>query len=76
MSRIFQLRVTSSILAVTKTTHNNFIRIPTGALIETSDDLAEPGLRHVTLDDKELLVYTRDIRERTQYIETAGQKAR
>ena len=70
MARVLQLRVTSSIVAATTTSrHHNFITIPAGALIETSDDLTEPGLRDVTLNCQALLAYTRDIREQTQYRE-------
>jgi hypothetical protein len=61
-----RLRVTSSFLAVPLTYHRGFITIPAGATIETSDDLVRPGLVEVSFDGKNLLAFTRDIRERTE----------
>jgi len=44
----------------------DFVTIPAGAMIETSDDLTERGLHHVVFDGKDTLPITRDIRERPQ----------
>ena len=73
MSLMLHLRVTSEILAVaSRPTNHSFVTIPTGSMIETSDDLAEPGLRWVTFEGKDLLAFTRDIRERTEKVKTAA----
>ena len=63
------LRVKSSILAVPMARHHGFVTIPVGSMIETADDLSHPGFRRVTFDDRELLVFARDIRERTERID-------
>src|SRR5579863_617443 len=67
MATVVRLHVTSEILAVAKqSTDHHFVTIPVGSVIETFDDLVEPGLRPVMFDGKDLLAFTRDIRERTQ----------
>lgn len=67
MPLVIHLRVTSPILAVaTARQHPEFVTIPTGAAIETLDDLREPGLHHVTFEERNLLAFTRDLRERTE----------
>lgn len=48
----------------------DLVTIPAGAMIETSDDLTETGLHRVAFDGKDLLAFTRDIRERTQELNT------
>jgi hypothetical protein len=70
MAIVVRFHVTSEILAVpAQTADRGFVTIPAGAVIETSDDLVEPGLHRVTFDCKDLLAFTRDIRERTEHIE-------
>jgi hypothetical protein len=69
MQLIVLLRVQSEILAVTAT-EQRFVTIPAGAVIETSGDLVEPGLHHITYDGQDLLAFARDIRERTRLITT------
>ena len=71
MAIVVRLQVMSEILAVAAQRDEHcFVTIPAGSAIETSDDLAEPGSRHATFDSKDLLAFTRDIRERTQHIES------
>ena len=73
MAIILRFHVTSEILAVaTQSTDHHFVTIPIGSVIESSDDLAEPGLRHVSFDGKDLLAFTRDIRDRTAQVTTAS----
>jgi len=73
MSTAVRLHVTLPILAITpEHTSHKFVDIPAGSMIEIpSEDLIEPGLRAVSFDGKELLAFTRDIRERTERVEAA-----
>jgi len=72
MPRMLHLSVTSEILAVaTQPANHSFVTIPAGAMIDTSDDVAEPGMRRVTFNGKDLLAFTIDIRERTEKVKTA-----
>jgi len=66
MPSVVRLRVTEPFLTVTPTTNSSFVTLPQGTVIETSDDLARPGLHPIKLDDQDLLAFTRDIRERTE----------
>jgi hypothetical protein len=67
MPSAVRLHVTSEILAVsTRIADPGFIAIPAGSIIETSDDLAEPGFHTVMFNGKDLLAFTRDIHERTR----------
>jgi hypothetical protein len=67
MASAVRLHVTSEILAVsTRMGDHGFITIPAGSVIETSDDLAEPGFHAVMFNGSDLLAFTRDIHERTQ----------
>lgn len=65
---VIHLRLRSSIVAVPPVHHHGFITIPAGSIIESSDDLIEPGLHRVRFDGNDLLVFTRDIRERTERV--------
>lgn len=69
MPLVVLLRVQSEILAVTATSQR-FVTIPAGVVIQTSGDLTEPGLHHITYQGQDLLAFTRDIRERTRVIST------
>ena len=70
MSLPIRLHVVSSILAITaQHARHVFVTIPPGAVIETGGDLAEPGLQSVIFGEQDLLVFTRDIRERTESAE-------
>jgi hypothetical protein len=66
MNQTIHLRVMSTLLALDSTT--DYVTIPETAVIETTDDLAEPGFRQVRYEGESLLVFTRDIQERTQRI--------
>jgi hypothetical protein len=69
MASAVRLHVRFEILAVSAQPEEHcFVTIPVGSMIETSDDLAEPGLHRVTYDSKDLLAFTRDIRERTRQV--------
>ena len=66
MSNVLHLRVTDPIVAVSPVpASSDFVTIPAGAVIDTTDDMNTLGLHPVTYDGRELLVFTRDIRERT-----------
>jgi hypothetical protein len=72
MANAVRLHVVSEILAVPmQTEKHSFITIPPGSVIETSEDFVEPGFRPVKFDGRELLAFTRDIRERTERVEAA-----
>lgn len=70
MQLVAHLRAKSAILAVTATDRHKFVTIPAGAMIETSDDLVEPGFIRLTFEGNHLLAFTRDIRERTETLLT------
>jgi hypothetical protein len=73
MATAVRLYVISEILAVPMQTEKHaFITIPAGAIIETSEDFVEPGLRPVKFDGRDLLAFTRDIREHTERVESSN----
>ena len=73
MSNLARLRVTDTILAFLPVPPNpDFVEIPIGAVIETTDNFSKRGLHPVTYDGETLLVFTRDIRERTQRASVAS----
>lgn len=58
-------RVVSDLIAVKPST-GRFVRVLRESVIETPGTSAEPGLRRVLLNGQELLVFNRDIQERTE----------
>ena len=72
LSNVVRLGVTDTIVAVSPVpAGSDFVTIPAGAVIETTDDMNTLGLHPVTCEGRELLVFTRDIRERTVRLRTA-----
>jgi hypothetical protein len=65
------LRVRSPFMAVATSPSHKFVTIPAGAIIETFDDLAEPGLHRVKFGNVDLMAFSRDIHERTEQFEPA-----
>jgi hypothetical protein len=63
LSNVMHLRVTDTIVAVSAS--SDLVVIPAGGVIDTSDNMNTLGPHPVTYDGRELLVFTRDIRERT-----------
>jgi hypothetical protein len=70
MNQTIHLRVMSPLLALAAT--GDYVTIPETAVIETTDDLAETGFSRVRYERESLLVFTRDIQERTQRISMAS----
>ena len=66
MPTVVRFRVTSPFLAVGSSQHRGFVTIPQGSVIETSDDLEEPGLHSMKLGHENLFAFARDIGERTE----------
>jgi hypothetical protein len=66
MPTVVRFRVTSPFLAVGSSQQGGFVTIPRGAVIETSDDLREPGLHLMKLGPENLFAFARDIEERTE----------
>jgi hypothetical protein len=64
-------QVVSPILTVDAKS-SGFVALPAGAVITTTDDLAEPGLHEVRCYDKTLLAFSRDIQERTKELSSAS----
>ena len=63
---VVRLRVTDPILAVSATPKNPpFVIIPVGTVLETTENLKNLGLHSVRFDGQEMLVFTKDIQERT-----------
>lgn len=72
MSNVVRLRVTDTIIAVSPIPANpDLVTIPAGAVLETTDNINNLGLHPVTYDGRKLLVFTRDIRERTVRLTSA-----
>ena len=69
MSSTSKFRVLSAFAAMEDHRSRRFVTIPAGAVIETSDELHQPGFVHVNLDGNIFLAFKRDIKERTQPIE-------
>jgi hypothetical protein len=64
---VARFRVISTFLAVRAAAREErFMRVPPGAILETTSDLHEPGLVTVMLDGESLLVFSRDITECTE----------
>jgi hypothetical protein len=67
-----RLCVTDTILAVEDTPSGpDIITNPPGAMIETTDSIRNSGANPVTYEGRELLVFTRDIRDRTARLSSA-----
>jgi hypothetical protein len=66
MNQTIHLQVISTLLAVDATA--DFVTIPASSVIETTDDLSEPGFHRVRFDGQELLAFSRDIQERTEQV--------
>ena len=67
MLSVVRHRVFSPILTTTKA--RGFVTIPAGSIVETSDDMYEPGLHSIRLGNEELFAFTRDIEERSERID-------
>jgi hypothetical protein len=65
MNQSIYLQVMSPLLALAGT---DYVTIPETAVIETTDNLSEPGFRQVQYEGESLLAFTRDVQERTQRI--------
>jgi hypothetical protein len=70
MLSVVRHRVFSPILTTTKA--RGFVTIPAGSIVETSDDMYEPGLHSIRLGNEELFAFTRDIEERSERIDSPG----
>ena len=66
MPSAIRYRVVSPILTTTKA--RALVTLPVGSIIETSDNLDEPGLHAVRFGAEELFAFTRDIEERSELI--------
>jgi hypothetical protein len=66
MPDVIRHRVVSPILTTNK---SGFVTVPAGSIIETSEDLEQPGLYSVRVDGEELFAFARDIEERTEPID-------
>ena len=60
-------RLISPILMTTNA--RGYITVPAGTIIETSDELDEPGLHSIKFRDEEFFVFTRDIEELTEPVD-------
>ena len=77
MPTAIRLHVTLPILAITpQLSQYNFVEIPAGSVIDTSGDLSELGLHPVTFEGQQLLVFTRDIAERTEPVKEASSESK
>ena len=64
MQAVLNLRVISSFLAMRESSLSPaFITVPKGAVVETSNELHQPGLVLIKLADQLLFAFMRDLRE-------------
>ena len=70
MIQTIHLKVMSSLLALDATAA--YVTIPRNSMIATTDDLSKPGYRLVRYLGESLLVFMRDIQERTQHVAAAS----
>jgi hypothetical protein len=61
---VLNLRVISPFLAMRESNQSPaFLTVPKGAVLETSDELDQPGLARIKLQDQPLFAFIRDLRE-------------
>lgn len=70
MIRAVRFLVLSPLMTV-DAKNSEFVMIPAGSIIETTDDLTEPGFHRVRHHGQDLLAFTKDIRERTEKVSLA-----
>lgn len=71
---VVRRRVVSALLAVLPSAKSRgFVTIAEGSIIETSDDLSQPGLRSIQLQGREFLAFTRDIQERAEPLDSLAE---
>jgi hypothetical protein len=66
-----RFRVVSAFAVMQNLRHRHFVTIPVGSIVETSDDLHQPGFVQVNIDGNAFLAFKRDIKERTQPLRSA-----
>ena len=66
MGSTSRFRVMSAFAAMENDRHRRFVTIPVGSIIETTDDLHQPGFVHINIDGTTYLAFKRDVQERTQ----------
>lgn len=66
MPSVVQRRITSPVVAVKP---HGFETIPVGSIVETPNDLHEPGLHAIRFGDEELFAFRRDIDERSEAVD-------
>ena len=71
MIRVVRFYVLSPLLTV-DAKKSEFVMISAGSIIETTDDLTEPGFHRVRHRGQDLLAFTRDIQERTEKVSVAA----
>jgi hypothetical protein len=64
-----RFRVVSAFAAMEDPRSRRFVTIPVGSIVETFDDLHQPGFLHIRVDGRTLLAFKRDIKERTQPVD-------
>jgi hypothetical protein len=72
MGSTSRFRVVSAFAAMEDHHGRRYVTIPAGSVVETSDDLDQPGFIHVNVDGNTFVAFKRDIKERTQLIERTG----
>jgi hypothetical protein len=70
MIRAVRFRVLFPFLAV-DAQKSKFVLISAGSIIETTDDLEEPGFHRVRDHGQDLMAFTRDIRKKTEQVYSA-----
>jgi hypothetical protein len=67
---VLNLRVISPFLAMRESNLSlAFFTVPKGAVVETSDELDQPGLVRIKLQDQPLFAFIRDLRESAEPID-------
>jgi len=61
-----RFRVVSSFVAFHASVRNRpFVNVPVGSIIETREEIQDPGLVEIRVNNQSLLAFTRDIEDRT-----------
>lgn len=65
-------KVVSPFVAVRQEEHQGFITVPEGAIIELAGDPSEQPLVPIRFDNQTLMVFTRDLNDRSEQISSQG----
>ena len=75
MQAVLNLRVTSPFFAIRQSSQGPaFFTVPKGAVVETTEELEQPGLVPITVENQPLFAFLRDLRERAEPVDESSLK--